>query len=134
MIKVITFTGTFTNTGEYGDTAVLLRDVVDQFLDGYGFTNTGTAEQADLTALGIWCQKVDNLDSCFQDFCLCGQFIKGRSQTVNRVTLSCYNFSTVINRVTQHVEHAAQCSCTNRNGDWTALVKGFNSADKSVSG
>ena len=31
------------------------------------FTNTGTTEQTDLTTFCIWCKKVDNLDTCFQD-------------------------------------------------------------------
>ncbi|SIA72560.1 Uncharacterised protein [Mycobacteroides abscessus subsp. abscessus] len=44
MVKVITFTCTLADTGEYGDTAVLLGDIVDQFLDQNGFTDTGTTK------------------------------------------------------------------------------------------
>ncbi|MNC08497.1 hypothetical protein D3C75_560850 [compost metagenome] len=131
MIQVITFTGTFTNTGKYGDTAVFLCDVIDQFLDGYGFTYAGTAEQADFTALSVRGQQVDNLDSCFQNFCLRRQFIKCRSKTVNRVAL-CNYLSAVINRIAQHVKYAAKCSCANRNRNWSALVNNLEPAYQSV--
>ena len=39
--------------GENGNTAVLCRNVADQLLDQYGFSYAGTAEQTDLTALGV---------------------------------------------------------------------------------
>ena len=42
--------------------------VVDQFLDQHGFANTGAAKQADLAALGIRCQQVNDLDAGFQNF------------------------------------------------------------------
>ncbi|MNC07704.1 hypothetical protein D3C75_552600 [compost metagenome] len=71
VIKVITFTSTFTDTCEYGNTTVLLGNVINQFLDCYCFTYAGTAEEADFTTLSIRCEQVDNFNTCFQDFRLC---------------------------------------------------------------
>ena len=76
MVQVVSFTSTLTYTSEYGNTAVLLCDVVDQFLNHYGFTYTRTAEQTDLTTLCVRSKQVDDFNSCFQNFCLCGQVLR----------------------------------------------------------
>ena len=57
--EVVTFTGTFAYTGKDGIAAVLRSDIRDELLDQYGLAYAGTAEEADLTALGIRRQQVD---------------------------------------------------------------------------
>ena len=52
MVKVVTFTGTFTHTCEHGQTAMGFGDVVNQFHHVYGFTYAGTTEQTYFTAFG----------------------------------------------------------------------------------
>ena len=47
---------------------MLCGNVLDQLLDQDCLTNTGTTEQTDLTTFCIWCKKIDNLNTCFQDF------------------------------------------------------------------
>ena len=42
-------------------------DVVDQLLDQNGLADTCAAEQADLAALGVGADQVDDLDAGFQD-------------------------------------------------------------------
>ena len=37
---------------------------MNQFLDQYGLTYTGTTEQTDLTTFRIRCQKVNDLNPC----------------------------------------------------------------------
>src|SRR5690606_3095245 len=68
VVEVVTFTSTLTHTGKHGQTAVRLGDVVDELEHVYGFTDTGTTEQADLTALGEGADQVDNLDAGFEQF------------------------------------------------------------------
>jgi len=51
MVKVVPFTGTLTNAGEYGKTAVLFCDVVDQFLDQNRLAYAGAAEETNLPPL-----------------------------------------------------------------------------------
>ncbi|MNJ56298.1 hypothetical protein D3C77_518360 [compost metagenome] len=53
MVQVVTLTSTLTYTSEYGNTTVLLCDIVNQFLNCNSFTYTRTTEQPDLTALSI---------------------------------------------------------------------------------
>ena len=54
-----------------------LGDVVDQLLDKHGLTDTGAAEQTNLTALGHRADQVDDLDAGFQNFYCAGLSISG---------------------------------------------------------
>jgi hypothetical protein len=69
VIEVVTFTGTLTNTGKHGQTAVCFSDVVDQFHHVHGLAHTGTTEQTNLTTLGERANQVNHLDAGFQQFC-----------------------------------------------------------------
>src|SRR5690606_20520901 len=84
VVQVVTFAGTLAYAGEYRDTAMLLSDVVDQFLDQYSLAYPCAAEQADLTTLGVRSKQVDNFNSSLQNFRLRGQFGECRSLPVNR--------------------------------------------------
>ena len=68
VVHIVTFTGPFTNTREDRNTIVALGNIVNQFLNQNGLTNTGTTEQTNLTTTNIWSQQVNNLDPGFQDF------------------------------------------------------------------
>ena len=61
--EVIALPAPLTYAGEDGIAVVLHGYVVDQLLDQHGLTHTGAAEQADLAALGIRLQQVDDLDT-----------------------------------------------------------------------
>ena len=63
IVEVVTLTGTLSNTGKYGVSTVLSRDVVNQLLDQYGFTYTGSTEQTDLTTLLVRAEKINDLDT-----------------------------------------------------------------------
>ena len=66
MVEIIPFAGTLTDTGKHRITTVRLRDIVDQLHDQHGLANTRTAEEADLTALGVRGEKVDDLNASDQ--------------------------------------------------------------------
>jgi peptide chain release factor 1 len=61
--QVVTLTGTLTDTGEHGNTVVVVGHAVDHFLDQNGLANTCTTEQTDLSTLHIRGQEVDRLDT-----------------------------------------------------------------------
>ena len=63
VIEIVAFAGTLTHAGEHGHAAVALGDVVDEFLDQHGLADAGAAEQADLAALRIGREQVDDLDA-----------------------------------------------------------------------
>ena len=67
MIEVVAFAGALADAGEHADAAVALGDVVDQLLDEHGLADAGAAEQADLAALRVRREQVDDLDAGDQD-------------------------------------------------------------------
>jgi hypothetical protein len=70
VIEIVTFAGTLTNTGKNGCTAMAFCNVVDQFLNENGLAHAGAAEQANLTALCIRCEQIDNLNTGYENFIL----------------------------------------------------------------
>ena len=67
MIEVVALAGALADAGEHRKAAMGLRDVVDQFLDQHGLADAGAAEQADLAALGVGSEQVENLDAGDED-------------------------------------------------------------------
>ena len=84
MIEVVAFAGALAHAGQHRIAAIGLGDVVDQFLHGHGLAHAGAAEQADLAALGIGAEQVDDLDAGDQDFGRAGLFGKGGGFAVDR--------------------------------------------------
>ena len=94
---------------------MLCGNVLDQLLDQDCLTNTGTTEQTDLTTFCIWCKKVDNLNTCFQDFYSRFLMFEIRRISVDDpMLLSLQGFST-IDGLSQYVEQSSQCLFTYRN-------------------
>ena len=85
MVQVVTFTRTLANAGKYGNTAVLVRDVVDELLHKNGFADACAAEQTDFTALRVRSDQVDDFNARFEHFRLRRQIFECRRLTVNRV-------------------------------------------------
>src|SRR5690606_30704010 len=117
IVEVVTLTGTPTNTGEYGKTGVLFRDVVDQFHHAYGFADAGTTEQANLTTLGERADQVDNLDTGLQQVGRRRLISVARSFAVNTPTLFFTDFALLVDGTTQNVHNPAQSLGTNRYRD-----------------
>jgi peptide chain release factor 1 len=67
VIEVVAFAGALADAGQHRIAAVALGDVVDQLLHGHGLADAGAAEQADLAALGVGAEQVDDLDAGDED-------------------------------------------------------------------
>ena len=65
--QVVALARALADAGEDGDAAVLARDVVDQLLDQHGLADAGAAEEADLAALHVRRDQVDDLDAGLED-------------------------------------------------------------------
>ena len=68
VIEVVALAGALADAGEHRIAAVRLGDVVDQLLDEHGLADAGAAEQADLAALGVRREQVDDLDAGDENF------------------------------------------------------------------
>ena len=67
VIEIVAFAGALADAGEHRIAAVRLGDVVDQLHDQHGLADAGAAEQADLAALGVRREQVDDLDAGDED-------------------------------------------------------------------
>ena len=63
VIEVVALAGALADAGEHRIAAVGLGDVVDQLLDEHGLADARAAEQADLAALGVGREQIDDLDA-----------------------------------------------------------------------
>ena len=117
MVEVVTFTGTFTDTGKHGVATVSLSDVVDEFHHVDGLAHTGTAEQTDLATLGERADQVNNLNAGFEQIHGRAQFVELRSFTMDRAAFIFADGTAVINGTAEHVHDAAEGLVTDRHRD-----------------
>ena len=132
VVKVVTFTGTLTNTSKHGQTRVCLSDVVDQLHHVHGLAHTGTTEQAHLTALGEGANQVDHLDTGFQQFLRRRQFVVCRSLAVDGSSRGLIHGTAFVDGVTQHVHDTAQGSGTHGHADGSTSVGHHQAALQAV--
>ena len=112
--KVAALAGALAHAGEDGVAAVLGGDVVDQLLDQDGLADTGTAEQADLAALGVGSQQVDDLDAGLQDLGCRFLLSKAGSLAVDGPMGQLVHRALAVDGAAQRVEHAAQRAFAHR--------------------
>jgi hypothetical protein len=112
---------------------VLGGDVADELLDEHRLADAGAAEQADLAALGVRSQEVDDLDAGLEDGLLGRLLVEGGRLPVNRQRLVRVGDRTLaVDRLAEEVEEAAERLLADRNGDRPARVGGFHPALEAV--
>jgi hypothetical protein len=67
VVEVVALAGALADAGEDRVARVHLGDVVDQLLDQHRLADAGAAEEADLAALGVGREQVDDLDAGDED-------------------------------------------------------------------
>ena len=97
-----------------------LRDVVDEFLDEDGLSHAGAAEQADLAALEVGFQQVDDLDTREQDLLRCGQVLEFRGFAVDREGFRPGKGVQAVDGLADDVHHAAADLRADRHRDGLA--------------
>ena len=108
MIQIVPFAGTLTHASKHRNAAMALCDVVNEFLNENGLANASAAEQADLAALCIRREQVDNFDPGDEDFGL-GRLVSEQGRfCVDRVGLCRANGAAFVNGLTNDVHDAAK--------------------------
>jgi len=130
VVEIVPFAGALTDTGEYGHTTVAFRDVVDELLNEHGFANAGAAEQADLTAFGVRCEQVDDLDPSYQNAGFGRLVHKRRGFGVDRSGLFRAYWAELVNRFAYDVHDAAERLGPDRHRDLSAGVDDFVAANE----
>jgi len=99
---------------------VLFGDVVDQFEHVHGLADTGAAEQADLAALGVRREQVDDLDARDQDLGFRRLFDIGWSFLVDGAQMGAVERTGFVNRLADHIHDTAQTFIANWHRNWSA--------------
>jgi hypothetical protein len=129
--QVVSFSRALADAGEHGNTAVLHRDVVDQFLNQHGLAHARAAEQSDLAALQVRFEQIHDLDARLEHFQSCGLVFQGWRRPVNRIALVGLHGSQTIHRLAYHIEHATQRSAADGHRDRLAQIFRLHAADQS---
>ena len=85
-----------------------LGDVVDQLLDQHGLADAGAAEQADLAALGVRREQVDDLDAGDEDRGFGRLVDEGRGLGVDRGRHVAADRAALVDRLADDVHDAAE--------------------------
>ena len=85
--QVVALTGALADAGEHRHTTVVLGDAGDHLLDQHGLADAGAAEQADLAALDVRRQQVDDLDAGLEHLGLRLELVEGRRLAVDAPAL-----------------------------------------------
>ena len=131
--EVVALARALADAGEDGDTAVLLRDVVDQLLDEDGLAETRASEEPDLPALHEWRDQVDDLEARLEDLHLGREVPEGRGVAMDRPPLDVVgDRPRLVDRVARHVPEAAERRCPDGHRDGIAGVDADGSAREPV--
>src|SRR5262249_37288585 len=123
------------DAAEHRHTAVLQRDVVNQLHDDDGLADAGAAEQTDLSALQVGLEEVDDLDACLEHPELGRLILEVGRRAMNRqALLRRHRPVWKIDRLAEHVQHAAERLGPDRHGDRAAEIEGLHAALQTVGG
>ena len=134
MIEVVALAGALADAGEHRHAAVRLGDVVDQLHDGHGLADAGAAEQADLAALGVGREQVDDLDAGDQDLRFGRLLDELRRAAMDRQGQLVADRAALVDRLADDVQDAAERLGTDRHGDRAAGVDRLLAAHQAVGG
>ncbi len=132
VIQVVPLTGALANAGEHGVATVRLGDVVDELHDENGLADAGAAEQADLAALGVWREQVDDLDARDEDLRFRRLLDVLGSRLVNGTGLDAYDRARLVHGLADHVHDAAESGLADWDGDRATGVGDLLAADQAV--
>ena len=111
---------------------MLGSDVADQLLNQYGLTHSGTAEEADLSALLIWAEQVNHLDTRLQNLRLRGLVCECRCLPVYRIPLHIVRHGFIIDRLPQYIKDSSQSHLTYRNRNGTSGSHSLRSPHETI--
>ena len=132
--QVVTLTGTLAHAGEDRVAVISFCDVVDELHDEHRLAHASAAEEADLTALQVRLQQVDDLDAGEEHLLGGGQvFILGRF-AVDGVFLFAVKVADAVDGVARHVEQASLDLVADRDGDGLAQEVDFHATHEAVGG
>ena len=120
--EVGALTGALAHAGEHRHAAVLGGDPVDHLGDEHGLAHAGAAEQADLAALEVGGEQVDDLDAGLEHQPLRLEGVEGRGVAVDVPPVLDALERVDVEGLADHVEHVAEHGVAHRHLDAVAEV------------
>ena len=134
VIEVVAFARALADAGEHRIAAVRLGDVVDELLDDHGLAHARAAEQADLAALGVGREQIDDLDAGDEDFRFGRLVGVSRRRLVDRAPLLVLQRAGLVDGIADHVHDAAEGTVADRHRDRLAGVGDLLAAHEAFAG
>jgi len=132
VVEVVAFAGALADAGEDRIAAMRLGDIVDQFLDQDGLADARAAEQADLAALGVGRQQIDDLDAGDENLRFRRLIDIGRRRLMNGAQGLALDRTGFIDRLADHVHDPAERRLADRHGDRLAGIGHFLAAHQTI--
>lgn len=63
VVQIVSFSGSFSDSGENGIPSVFFGDIVNQFLNEHGFSDSGSSEESNFTSSRIGSHQIDNFNT-----------------------------------------------------------------------
>ncbi len=134
VIKIISLSGSFTDTGEDWVPTVGLGDVVNKFLDDDGLSDSGTSEKSDFTTSGVGGEHINDLDTGDQDFSTWALFVEGGGFSMDGVFNFGVDGSSFIDGVADDVHDSAEGLWSDGDADGGTSVDDFLASDETLGG
>merc|ERR1711955_157317 len=132
VVQIVSFPSSLSDTSEHGETTVSLGDVVNQFHDKYSLADASTAEQTNLSSLTVGGQQVYHLNSSYKNLLLYRHIGEVWSLSVNGLPLVCGYRTSLVNRVTNHIDNTAQSLLSYRDHDGGSAVVDNLASDETL--
>ena len=134
VIEIVALARALADAGEHRIAAVRLRDVVDQLHDQHGLADAGAAEQADLAALGVRGEQVDDLDAGDENLRFGRLVGVGRRLLMDGAARLGRHRAGLVDRLADDVDDAAEASVADRHRDRLAGVGDLLAAHEAFGG
>ena len=134
VVKIVAFPGALPDPSEHRIAAVGLGDVVDELLNEHGLPDARAAEQADLAALGVGGEQIDDLDAGHENLGFGRLLDIRRSWLMDRAPRLHDDRPSFVHRIADHVHDAPEGALADRNRDWRAGVNNFLTAHEALRG
>jgi hypothetical protein len=132
VVEVVPLPRPLAHAGEHGIARVHLGDVVDQLLDEHGLAHAGAAEEADLSALRIGGEEVDDLDPGHEHFRGGRLRLERRGRLVDAAVLLRADGSLFVDGLAHDVEDPSERRVAHGHGDRAGGVGHGRAADEAL--
>merc|ERR1719410_148788 len=132
-VQIVTLTGPLSHSGEDRVTSVGLGDVVNQLHDQHSLADTSTAEETNLTSLGIGGKEIDNLDTSDKNLLLDAHVLELGGVSVDGLSLVGVNGAPLVNGISDNIDDSAESLGSDGDHDGAASVIDNVSSDETLS-